>query len=83
MEINLNKTLATTTLLIVILAFCTTGYMLIEGSNFSDSLYMTLITISTVGYGETVNLSPAGRYFTMALILSGVGFVMFNFDDCL
>ncbi len=53
--------------------------MLLEHSTFVDGLYMTLITISTVGYGEVVHLSPAGRLFTMVLILIGVGFVMFVF----
>jgi len=55
--------------------------MIIEKSSFLDSLYMTTITISTVGYGEAVHLSPAGRYFTMVLILSGVGLVMFIFGE--
>lgn len=37
--------------------------MLIEGSGFGDSLYMTLITINTVGYGETINPGPAATMF--------------------
>jgi voltage-gated potassium channel len=40
-----------------------------------DALYMTIITLSTVGYGEVVPLTPAGRWFTIALITSGVGAV--------
>lgn len=51
--------------------------MLIEGSSFTDSLYMSVITITTVGYGEIIKLSTAGKYFTMGLILLGVGFVLF------
>jgi voltage-gated potassium channel len=66
-------------LLILILIFGACGYMVLEGSTFLDGLYMTLITISTVGYGEVVHLSSAGRIFTMVLILVGVGFVMFVF----
>ncbi len=66
-------------LLALILIFGAFGYMLLEGSSFLDGLYMTLITISTVGYGEVVHLSAAGRIFTMVLILVGVGFVMFVF----
>lgn len=66
-------------LLALILIFGAFGYMLLEGSSFLDGLYMTLITISTVGYGEVVHLSAAGRLFTMVLILVGVGFVMFVF----
>jgi voltage-gated potassium channel len=51
----------------------------IEGSSFFDGLYMTVITITTVGYGEVIPLSPAGKYFTMVLMLTGVGFVLYVF----
>jgi len=49
------------------------GYQVVEGWNFSDSIYMTVITLATVGYGETNLLTPAGRIFTMFLIMVGVG----------
>lgn len=49
------------------------GYMLIEGWGPFDALYMTVITIATVGYGETNPLSTAGRTFTIALIFIGIG----------
>ncbi|MDH7500588.1 MAG: potassium channel protein [candidate division NC10 bacterium] len=49
------------------------GYQLLEGLSFLDSLYMTIITISTVGFREVKVFSPAGRVFTLVLILSGVG----------
>ena len=65
----------------VLLLFGSLGYMLIEGASFDDGLYMTMITVTTVGYGETIHLSAAGRYFTMVLILLGVGFVMFIFKE--
>jgi voltage-gated potassium channel len=51
----------------------TVGYVVIEGVPVVDALYMTVITISTVGYGEVVPLGPAGRMFTIGLIVSGVG----------
>ncbi len=50
----------------------TTGYMIIEKWSFCDSLYMTIITVATVGYGEIHPLTPAGRIFTMIIILFGV-----------
>ncbi len=46
------------------------GYMLIEGDTFLNALYMTVITISTVGFGEIHKLSDAGKIFTMVLIIS-------------
>ena len=47
----------------------TTGYALLEGWDLIDGFYMTLITISTVGYGEVRELTPGGRVFTCVLIL--------------
>ena len=66
---------------LVLLLFGTFGYVLIEGASFEDGLYMTFITVTTVGFGETIHLSGPGRYFTMVLILLGVGFVMFIFKE--
>jgi voltage-gated potassium channel len=51
----------------------TLGFELIEGWGILDSLYMTVITISTVGFQEVHRLSPAGRGFSIALIIVGVG----------
>jgi len=50
----------------------TIGYMLIEGWSFVDAVYMTIITISTVGYGEVHPLTAAGRIFSVFLIVGGV-----------
>lgn len=47
------------------------GYMLIEGWGLFDALYMTVITIASVGYMEVHTLSPHGRAFTILLILCG------------
>ncbi len=53
------------------------GYKLIGGAQISwlDALYMTFITVATIGYGEIVDLShsPGGRVFTMAIALVGIG----------
>ncbi|THB65584.1 MAG: potassium channel protein [Desulfovibrio sp.] len=53
------------------------GYMYLEGWNFFDSFYMAVITLSTVGYSETHELSKMGRMFTSGLIFFGVGGFMF------
>lgn len=49
------------------------GYRLIEGWPVFDAVYMTVITLATVGYGEVHPLSPEGRAFTMFLIVFGMG----------
>ncbi len=56
-----------------IIAAGTIGYMLIEGWATLDSLYMTITTITTVGYREVFPLSDSGRIFTIFLIVGGVG----------
>lgn len=48
------------------------GYGLIEGWGFSDSLYMTAITLTAVGYEEVHPLSLRGQYFTMLLLAGGI-----------
>jgi voltage-gated potassium channel len=55
----------------------TSGYMLIEGWSFLDSLYMTSITITTVGFKEVKPLSQTGQIFTILLILTSVGLVAY------
>jgi len=66
-------------LLVIVIAVGVAGYMLIEGWNFLDSFFMVIITISTVGYTEVHPLSEAGRLFTSALIVVGVGTMLFGF----
>lgn len=48
------------------------GYMVIEGWNFLDALYMVVITLATVGFKEVHALSPAGVIFTILLIIFGI-----------
>jgi len=50
----------------------TLGYQFVEGWPVRDALYMTVITLTTVGYREVHELSPAGENFTMVLALGGV-----------
>ncbi len=58
---------------VAIVALGTIGYEVIEGWSFLDSLYMTITTITTVGFREIHPLSDAGRIFTIVLIIFGVG----------
>ena len=62
---------------IAIVAIGTSGYMVIEGWSFLDALYMTVITYSTVGYGEIHAISELGRLYTIFLIFLGVGFFLY------
>lgn len=64
----------------------TSGYMLIEHWSALDALYMTVITVATVGFAEVHPLSAIGRLFTLGLILAGVatlGFALGQFVDSL
>jgi len=49
------------------------GYMVFEGWSFTDSLYMTVITLTTVGYREVRPLDTTGQLWTMVLLVTGVG----------
>lgn len=60
-------------ILIVIIIIGISGYMIIEEDDFLNALYMTVITISTVGFGEIHKLSTAGRVFTIFLIITSFG----------
>ena len=66
-------------LLAIVIVTGVTGYALIDRWDLLDSFYMTIITISTVGYTEVHPQSTAGRLFTSALIVVGVGTMLFGF----
>lgn len=64
----------------------TLWYRLIEGWSWVDAAYMTVITLATVGYGETRPLDASGRVFTIALIFMGVvtiGYIVNRFTEAL
>ncbi len=64
-------------LFVFVLAGGTLGYVLIEGWSAWDAFYMTVITVTTVGYREVRLLSRAGEAFTIVLIVTGVGTVLY------
>jgi voltage-gated potassium channel len=64
--------------LVVIIIIGTVGYLLIEGWSFIDSLFMTITTITTVGYDEVHPLSDSGRIFSSFLIIGGVGGALYS-----
>ena len=65
--------------IIGVITFGVFGYVDIEKWNYFDALYMTIITLTTVGYHEVHELSHAGRVFSMVLMLSGVGTMFYTF----
>lgn len=60
-------------MLLALIVMGSAGYMLLESMGVIDAVYMTVITISTVGFMEVTPLSPAGRLFTIVLVILGVG----------
>lgn len=62
----------------------TLWYWWVEGWSWEDAVYMTVITLATVGYSETNPLESRGRLFTIVLILMGVinlGYIVNRFTQ--
>ena len=64
----------------MILASGTLGYVIIEGWSPWDAFYMTMITVTTVGYREVHPLSRAGEIFTVVVVTVGVATVLYTFS---
>jgi voltage-gated potassium channel len=74
---NVKRVLLLFSVLAVFITIDVTGYILIEEVSFSDALFMTVISITTVGYGEVFPLTPQGRLFTIWVIVSGLASLSF------
>ncbi len=68
-------------LIVIIILGGTFGYMFFEKWKLLDALYMTIITISTVGFHEVSNLGIKGRIFTVFLIILGIGVGIKKFQN--
>jgi len=64
-------------ILIIFIVLGSLGYVWIEDWDFFDSLWMTVITLTTVGYGEVRPLTQAGRAYSMVLMLAGIGIMFY------
>ncbi len=67
-------------LLLGVIAGGTAGYMIIEGWTPWEALYMTVISVTTVGYREIHPMSRAGEFFTMVVLMVGVATVLYTFS---
>lgn len=76
-KLRISKGLVVFLLVVILIILGTAGYMLISRVSFIDALYMTVITISTVGYREITELTPAGKLFTIFIIIGGIGTVSY------
>ncbi len=66
--------------LFTILVVGSVGYSILEDWSLFDGLWMTVITLSTIGYGEVHHLTTAGRVFTIFLTVGGLGFMAYSFS---
>ena len=60
-------------LAIAVIAYGTIGFHLIENQDWTISLYWTIVTVGTVGYGDYTTKSPLGMYFTITVLIFGIG----------
>ena len=70
---SLRRILQAISLLFVTLLFGVMGFMVLEGYSLIDALYMTVITMSTVGFGTLTELSQEGKLFAVLLIVISAG----------
>lgn len=76
----MRKALIITGLFLMLLFAGTIGYMLFENTSFWGGMYLTIITVFTVGYGDVVPIHPTGKVFTVFLVITSVSFVMYTFS---
>ncbi len=72
MRVYVNRFLGTALFFVALLLVGTLGYLGIEGWDWGDSLFMTVITLTAVGYEEVHPLSPSGRIFTSFILAGGI-----------
>ncbi len=83
LDSRINKTLF---LVGSIITIGTTGYIILSGYSFIDALYQTVITITTVGFGEVKPFTPQEKIFTVFLILTSItvfGYAVSSFSEYL
>lgn len=77
MDPSLREILMASLALLVLFLVGTSGYVFLEGWGWLDGLYMTFITLTTIGFQEVNPLSETSRLFTVGIALTGIGLVTF------
>jgi voltage-gated potassium channel len=67
--------------ILIIFILSITGYMIIERWSVLDALYMTVITLTTVGFMEVQPLSPAGRVYTIFILITGFSVILYGLGN--
>lgn len=75
------RMILTVSLLVAVVLTGSLGYTILEGWPFFDSLYMTIITLTTIGYEEIRPLSQTGRLFNIFLVFFGIGVVAYSVNN--
>lgn len=68
---------AATILIVIIVPIGIAGYMVFEGKTLFEAIYLTIITLTTIGYGDVVPVTEIGRVFTLGLVFAGLGALAF------
>ena len=76
----MRKIIVISLLFFLLLVGGTVGYMFLENTGFWEGMYLTIITVFTVGYGDIVPIHPGGKVFTVFLVITSVSFVMYTFS---
>lgn len=75
------KLISLAALLILLIATGTIGYIFLLGVGFVDAFYMTMITVSTVGFAEVGEMNDLSKLFTVFMIVAGIGTVGYAFTS--
>jgi len=74
-----NQLFALIAITIGIITVGVVGISILEGFSFLEAFWFTIVSLTTTGYGDFVPVTTAGRVFTMLLLVTGIGFILYGF----